>query len=202
MDFRAIFIEGKPASSKGVRRSPGLDATSDPRSHALGFTLIELLVSVACGTIVCAALGMCSVFIARTFASMSNYVSLDTYSRLAVDKITSEVRQSAGVSSCTSNRLSLIDHDGVALQFIYSPVTKTLTRMKDADSTVLLMDCEAFAFSMFQRNPISGTYDQYPTASPSTCKIVSMDWICARSVLGSIRNSESVQTAKVVIRKQ
>lgn len=183
-------------------RLPGRDGTSDHRPRALGFTLIELLVSVACGTIVCTALGMCSVFIARTFASMTNYVSLDTYSRLAVDKITSEVRQSAGVSSCTSNRLSLIDYDGVALQFIYSPLAKTLTRTKNTTSTVLLTDCEAFAFSMFQRNPIGGTYDQYSTASPSTCKIVSMDWICARSVLGSIRNSESVQTAKVVIRKQ
>ena len=57
-------------------------------------------------------------------------------------------------------------------------------------------------FSLYQRNPINGTYDQYPTANPDTCKLVQLSWICSRNILGKKANTESVQSAKVVIRKQ
>lgn len=32
--------------------------------------------------------------------------------------------------------------------------------------------------------------------------MVKLQWVCARRVLGLIRNTESVQTARIVIRKQ
>jgi hypothetical protein len=49
---------------------------------------------------------------------------------------------------------------------------------------------------------MNGSYDQYPTASASTCKLVQLDWICSRPIIGTQKNTESVQSAKVVIRKQ
>ncbi|MBI4659259.1 MAG: hypothetical protein HY735_10495, partial [Verrucomicrobia bacterium] len=55
---------------------------------------------------------------------------------------------------------------------------------------------------IYQRNPIGGTYDQYPTGAASTCKLVQLRWICSRKILGVAKNTESVQSAKVVIRKQ
>ena len=55
---------------------------------------------------------------------------------------------------------------------------------------------------MFQRNPVNGKYDQYPTATASQCKLVQLRWVCSRDLIHARRNTESVQSAKIVIRKQ
>jgi hypothetical protein len=50
---------------------------------------------------------------------------------------------------------------------------------------------------------VATTFEQFPTsAAAGNCKLVSVSWICSRSILGSRLNTESVQTAKIVIRKQ
>jgi hypothetical protein len=57
-------------------------------------------------------------------------------------------------------------------------------------------------FQIYQRNTVANTYDQFPTGSVGLCKLISVSWICSRTILGSKMNTESVQTAKIVIRKQ
>ncbi len=42
----------------------------------------------------------------------------------------------------------------------------------------------------------SGVYD------PSICKLINMSWKCSRTILGSKMNTESVQTAQVVLRNK
>jgi hypothetical protein len=67
----------------------------------------------------------------------------------------------------------------------------------------LLDHCDFLDFQIFQRNRVGGSYDQYPvTINESAAKIVQVSWICSRSLIGSLINSESVQSAKIVIRKQ
>jgi hypothetical protein len=56
--------------------------------------------------------------------------------------------------------------------------------------------------AIYQRNSISNTYDQFPAADTNTCKLVQLSWICRRPIIGSTQNTESVQSAKIVIRKQ
>jgi Tfp pilus assembly protein PilW len=163
---------------------------------------VELLISMGAGVLICGGIASFMLFSAKSFQAMSNYADLDTYARLALDKMTQKIRQANGVSTCTSNTLVLVDSDGGALTYAYNASDKTLTETKGSSSHVLLRDCEGLNFSIYQRNPISGTYDQYPAASAGTCKLVSIQWVCAKSILGDIRNSESVQTAKIVIRKQ
>ena len=69
---------------------------------------------------------------------------------------------------------------------------------------VLLSECQEFGFASFQRNPINGTYNQYPTDPnrPDLCKLIQVSWVCSRNILGKRANTESVQSAKFVIRKQ
>ena len=56
---------------------------------------------------------------------------------------------------------------------------------------------------MFQRNPIGGTFDQFTnTLTAATCKLVQVSWVCSRKILQGKVNTESVQTSKIVIRKQ
>jgi hypothetical protein len=74
--------------------------------------------------------------------------------------------------------------------------------VKGGVTEVLLTECDNLSFAIFQRNPINGTYNQYPTASPATTKLINVTWTCSRKILGNTMNTENVQTAKVVIRKQ
>jgi hypothetical protein len=66
----------------------------------------------------------------------------------------------------------------------------------------LLTGCETLSFRLYKRNTITNTYEQFPASLPSEAKVVDIAWKCTRSILGVSANSEAVQTAKIVIRKQ
>lgn len=138
----------------------------------------------------------------RSFAGLANYVDLEAQSRNALDRMAQEIRQTQELLSFETNKLVFLDHDGKQLSYIYNADSKTLSRVKEQSATVLLLECDYLMFDIFQRNPIGGTYDQYSTASPATCKLVQLTWICSRKILGKTLNTESVQSAKIVIRKQ
>ena len=40
------------------------------------------------------------------------------------------------------------------------------------------------------------------SATVATAKVIDLSWVCSRSILGQKANTESVQTARIVIRKQ
>jgi len=180
--------------------------TGQRRGHG-GFTLVELMVAAALGSLVLIAVLSLGFYTARSFAALTNYVDLDNHSRNALDVITSEIRQADRLVA--GNETSLVfQHTNPAtgaaynVSYVYSPVARTLTRVEGSSRRTMLEECNFLRFRIFQRNPIGGTYDQYPTANPGTCKLVQMSWICSRDILGTRANTESVQSAKVVIRKQ
>jgi hypothetical protein len=114
-----------------------------------------------------------------------------------------EIRQTRRLTDGSTNRLVFEDSDGGQLQYYWDKDSKTLRRQKNGGgSKVLLDNCQQLTFSMFQRNPIGGTYDVYPAATPATCKLVQLRWTCSRDLLKTGANTESVQSSKIVIRKQ
>ena len=56
-------------------------------------TLIELMVATALGAIVLSAVMALTIFSARSFAAVGNYVDLDVKSRNALDRMSQEIRQ-------------------------------------------------------------------------------------------------------------
>lgn len=66
----------------------------------------------------------------------------------------------------------------------------------------LLTGCETLSFRLYKRNTITNTYEQFPASLPVEAKVVDIAWKCSRSIFGVSANSEAVQTAKIVIRKQ
>ena len=72
--------------------------------------------------------------------------------------------------------------------------------MKDAVSTVLLTGCDSLEFQIYQRTPPPGTNSFYLATDAAQCKLVDMKWRCSRSLLDKVVNTETVQTAQVVIR--
>ena len=179
----------KPTSTDRLRRSGG-------------FTLVEFMVASAIGLIALTALAAFASYTARSFAAISNYVDLDRSSRNALDYMTKDIRQTLRLNAFSSNRLDFIDQDGGTLSYIYDPVGRTLSRSKGGTNKVLLTECDTLTFDIFQRNPVGGTYDQYPTATVTNTKLVQVTWTCSREIIGAKLNTESVQTAKIVIRKQ
>lgn len=174
------------------------------RRKKAGLTLVEFLVAIGIGGLVLAGLASLMFYTGRSFAALANYVDLDAYSRNALDTMSREIRQTRRLTTGTSTRLQFEDFDGGTLVYQYNADARTLTRSKNGvlDSQPLLRECNFLQFSMFQRNPINGQYNQYPTADAAECKLVQLRWICSRDLVQSRRNTESVQSAKIVIRRQ
>jgi gamma-glutamyl-gamma-aminobutyrate hydrolase PuuD len=127
-------------------------------------------------------------------------VDLDNTSRKAVDLMTKEIRQTAALSDYQTNALTFTDYDGKPLRYIYVPAERKLTRVKDDISTVLLTGCDSLEFHIYQRTPQPGTNSFYAATDAAQCKLIDMQWRCSRSLLGKNANSETVQTALVVLR--
>lgn len=163
--------------------------------------MVELMISVAIGSMVLISAGALTSYSARSYAAMANYVDLDNKSRKALDRLSRDIRQANRLCSGTDHQLVLTDFDNEPLTYTYDPSARTLVRSKNTDE-VLLTQCDLLQFNIYQRNPIAGTYDQYPTATATNCKVIQVSWVCSRRILGARINTESVQSAKIVIRKQ
>jgi Tfp pilus assembly protein PilV len=170
--------------------------------RSAGLTLVEVMIATGITSIVLLVLASFAAFSAHSCAAIANYAELETQSRMALDRMTQQIRQTKGLAAFTDTSLTFRDTDGSSLQFVYDPTARTLTRVKSGVSTVMLQGCDYMKFDVFQRNPIAGTYDVYPTGTPLTCKLIQISWICSRDILGNRINTESVQSAKIVIRKE
>lgn len=180
------------------------------RARARGLSIIELLISTGLAGVVMTGLAGMTFYSMRSFAALTNYVELDQLSRNTLDVMSAEIRQADRLVSYQTNRLVFqttnpTNFSTTTVTYAYNPGSKTLTRTASGITTTLLKECQYLQFGIFQRNPIAGTYDQYPVASasrPDLCKLVQLTWVCSRKILGASANTESVQSAKVVIRKQ
>jgi prepilin-type N-terminal cleavage/methylation domain-containing protein len=174
-----------------------------------GFTITELSVSIAVSSVILTALLSFTVYAARSFVGMYNYVDLEQHSQRALDTMTRDVRQTLHATNFTTrsvngqmvtNSVTFLDADNQFLTFVYT--NNVLLRIKGTETTMLLTNVDFLTFNMFQRNPVANSWDQYQMTTASPCKVLSVTWVCSRTILGHKLNTESVQTAKIVIRKQ
>jgi prepilin-type N-terminal cleavage/methylation domain-containing protein len=179
------------------------NVTSTKLKGARAFTLTEVLVGIAIGGVILAILGQLVMFTGRSFAALANYTELDRRSRNALDQMVYKIRQANELTAFTTNRLTFTYQATNTLVYEYSPSDRTLTESLAGNTKVLLTGCDLCAFSIFQRNTAAGSYDQFPaTLTNSAAKLVQLNWTCSRTVLGLRLNTESVQSAKIVIRNQ
>lgn len=169
------------------------------KGRTAGMTLIEMVVASGVGTLILTAVALLSMFGARSFAAMGNYGDLDRKSRNALDTLSKEVRQSRALISFSPTKLVFQDNDTNSLTYTYSPSARTLTRIKGTERVVLLSGCDYLNFDISQRNP-SNQFTFWPTTNVSMAKLIDVSWKCSRTILGAAVNTESVQTAKIVIR--
>jgi type II secretory pathway component PulJ len=179
-----------------------------PKSrHPSAWTLVELVVATgifSLAGVACASLYMFSI---RSYAGMVNYVALDKENRQAMDQLTREIRQAKQVSSVSTSPASvtILNGDGLNVTYTFDPTKQQMIRSaSDGTSSTLLKNCSLLAFNLFQRNPSNGTYNIYPAATNNwqqSVKVIQLTWKTIRTLPNGIQ-SENIQTARVVIRKQ
>lgn len=177
--------------------------------HRRAITLTEVMFTIGVGALIGAAVLSFSLYAGKSFAALTNYVDLEQKSQNALDVMTREVRQvnrvlSYGTKShngqVITNVLTFEDFDGGNLTYMFT--NDVLLRIKNGSTRMVLTNCDYLTFQVYQRNPVGGAWDQWSTSIATNTKLISVTWVCSRSIVGRRMNTESVQTAKVIIRKQ
>lgn len=163
--------------------------------------MVELLITLAIGGALLATVAMLSTNFMKSVAFLTDSVELDAKSRIAFDRLSREIRQCDGVAACTANEL-VLRLGSNRVSFVYNPDTRHLMRNTSTNTELYLGSCDYIRFDLFQRNLKSESYDHYPAATPESCKVVQISWICSRELLGFRASTATMQSAKVVIRKQ
>jgi len=178
--------------------------TLGPKQRCAGFTAAEVVVASAILGLVAMALMFFSVFAARSFAAITNYVDLDSKSRNAIDVMIREIREARAVTAYGPQSITLKGSTNQILSYSWDASTGQLSRSVNGtpDPRPLLTGCDMLSFKIYQRTP-SLNHEFFEVATNvAQCKLVNVSWLCSRSILGKKINTESVQTTKIVIRNQ
>lgn len=176
----------------------------------MGMTLIEMMVATAIASILAIALLSFGLFSTRSFVAMANYADLSEQNRRVVDKLTKEIRHAKRIVSYDTspippyqtNKIVLETGNGATVRWEYLPILKTLERQEgNWPAETLLTECDYLAFALMQRNP-TASFDVFEMTTPNTAKVIQVQWRCSRQIMGTAMNTENVQTARIVIRKQ
>ena len=165
----------------------------------LGMTLIEMLVAVAVGSLILMVVALVFMNSTRAFAAVSNYVSMDSDSRNALDHMTQEIRQAGNLVAFSPTQLKFGYHaqTNSFLVFNWDATSGQLTEWNTADTTtnLLLKGCDQLAFSLYNASFA-------PTTNCAQGKGISVTWTCSRTILGSKSTTEDMQQALIVIRNK
>ncbi|HKQ38807.1 MAG TPA: hypothetical protein VJ063_12070 [Verrucomicrobiae bacterium] len=161
------------------------------------------MISLAISALVLAQVCVIWFYSSRAFVSQLNYVDMDQVSQRTLDRLSREIRQAKVMTIFSPNRITLTDYDNQPLTYLFSE--SQLLRIKPNENggkpSVMLKGLDSGSFAIYQRNPVEGKYDQYPTATPATCKLVEVKWRCKRKLIPSApETKESMHSAKIVIR--
>ena len=168
--------------------------------RSAAFTLVELMVASALSLLGTAAFLSFIVFSARSTAALDNYFDLNLKTQLAVDKMSQQIRQVQSLTACSTTNLTFQDYDGGVLQYDYDPVGQVLTRTKNGSQETLLTGCNFLQFSLYQRTPLSNTFEAYATSTSTNAKVIQLSWNTFRSAGQGRTNTVGTGSALIVIR--
>jgi hypothetical protein len=180
-----------------------------------GFTVVELMIGLLLGSLMLAFAGSMWLFGSRSFAAMANYTDLDAKSRNALDLMSRDIREASRVTAFQNNgntKWFTVTNAtaGETITYTWNAKPRTLVCKKTGQpDQVYLTGCDRWDFELYQRSPqTNGAFVFFPATNtsgvcdPGVCKLINMSWKCSRAILGSKVNTESVQTAQVVLRNK
>ncbi len=164
-----------------------------------GMTLPEMMVAVGVGSLILMVLAQVFTTSAFSFAAMTNYVSLGSRSRLALDQMTREIRGAGDLVEFSASRLkfALLGQANAFLVYEWDAQSRQLTESKTGNpqAKVLLTECDQLAFSM--RDSVFA-----PTTAVSEGKGISVAWRCSRTILGKKTTTEDMEQALIIMRNK
>jgi len=169
-----------------------------------GMTLVETMISVVIMTaFMIWALGSLITY-NQSFLAIGNYTELGAKSRMALDIMSRDIRNSAGlaVNGFATNYIILTNLDTSTITYSWdgsSAVTRTYVLGGTTSSSVLMSNCNYLSFGRYSRVPMTNFQFNAATIWSQT-KLIDVSWVCSRSYLGNPLNTESVQTARIVLR--
>jgi len=171
-------------------------------SRKFAFTMVEFAVAMGVGMVLMVALVSFMMYTGLSLAGVANYVDLESQSQQTLDRMVEDVRQGSKLTDYATNKVVFVDSATNVISYIYDPSARVLTRKVNGEVRTLLQECDGLNFSIFQRSPVStNIYDLVPTTLAATnCKALQVRWNCSRTILGSKRNTETVQSTKIVLR--
>ena len=174
------------------------------KSRTGGFSLVEMMMALGIFSLVGGAVAMAYVFSLRSFQALSNYAQLDQQNRMAMDMITREIREANSIVSYKNGnnaQISLVDGNGGNITYSFSKAGKTMSRTSNGVAQVLLQNCSLINFNLGMRPPATN-YGYYSTTNVNLAKMVDLTWRTSMVLPNSVTNSENIQTARIVVRKQ
>ncbi len=221
MKFSTHHPARRPRLRAGANASSALSlprlvpANRSGRLHrpAFGFSLVELMVAMALASLVLASVGSMALYAARSFVAIINYTSLDAKSRYGLDVVSRELRQADTLLSFQTNRSLTFTNARAAItvRLAYDPNARTVVMTKTGQPPLtLLTECDRWAFSLYQRTAaVTATNLSFVPATNTIgaldvnlCKLVSFSWKSSRTIMTEKVNTESVQSAMVVLRNK
>jgi hypothetical protein len=176
--------------------------------------MVEVLVAMGLGSIILAGVASLIMYASKSSLAMVNYTDLDGKSRFALDVISREIRQANALMAFQTNRsLTMTNSDqATAITLTYDPTARTLVMSKSGTDQTLLTECDNFAFSLYQRTPYVANTNigivYYPATNTAgvvdvrLCKLINLSWKCSRTIFAQKVNTESVQSAQIVLRNK
>lgn len=178
------------------------------------FTLMETMIAFALAGLIFAAVMVSYKYAMTSFVAMGNYSDLDRKSRSALDVLGREIRDSSALIAYGTNPKSLTFTNvttGKAITISYDAANRVLNFAKTGQATqTILTSCDQWDYSLFSKVPyftnstivFFGATNGAGAIDVTACKLVNMDWKCSRTIFGTKRNTESIQTAQIVIRNK
>src|SRR5581483_7398876 len=180
------------------------------------FTLLEMIVATAVASLVFLAAASMTIYSARAFSALLNYTDLDQYSRRCLDQLVRDVRSAdalayaggaIGTNAQYTQLIFNVSGGSSNLSYTFDAASGGLWRtngVPGAAGTIVttnLIQCTNLVFTTFSDRSTNGTFDQFPETNAPNVRLIKVDWTCTRSVLGQKVNTESVQSAKIVLRR-
>jgi hypothetical protein len=178
-------------------------ATSEGRQRRslAGMTTVETMMAIGIATVLLTQVCALWYYSSRSFAAQAAYTALDQDSQRALDRLSKDVRQALDVKTFSPTRIVLRDSSTNDLTFQLSG--RTLQRIQGTSRATLLNNVDSLQFSMYQRTPMQGVWDQFATTNLTTCKLIEVRWKCSRKLHPlAPQTTEYMQSAKVVLRSK
>jgi hypothetical protein len=182
------------------------------RQSGAGFTLIEMMTSVGLGLVLLTGVAILYINGNECFVAMANYQNLDKYSCNAMDLLSKEIRGASAVTATNATSITFANGANTfSVTYNSGPSTLVLSDVSGSQiytdtgqsSVTNLAGCVLWSYSLFGGAPnpaITSNIVFFAADSLPAVKVVQMNWKCQRTYVGKAINTESVQTAQIVLR--